>query len=76
MQITFKSLDEFPNTGIKISALDSKNYLMQAQFYKKMFLDAFVATLQCETLSKIDPQNDPDGEKALFICFHHYMKNN
>ena len=34
-----------------------------------MFLDAFVATLQCEALCGSNP------EDALFICFHHYMKN-
>ena len=69
MQVTFKLLDEFPNTGIKITTMDQKNYLMQANFYKRMFLDAFVATMQCEALSGSAP------EQALFICFHHYMNN-
>jgi hypothetical protein len=34
-----------------------------------MFLDAFVCTEQCLALL------DGDGETALFICFHHYVKN-
>ena len=53
MKEAYKGREEFPKDNIlKMIPEERKQFESLANFYKKMFLDAYVCTIQCETMTK------------------------
>lgn len=75
MVLSFKNKEEFPTDELKFSKENWDQFMEHSRVYKRLYIDAFVATCQCEMLAKIrDPQDPLEevAEKALFTCYYSY----
>jgi hypothetical protein len=79
MRKAYKGSEEFPTDGIlKMLPTETAVFKRQATFYNTMFLDAYVATIQCEALLHVDKVSETQTIKmsqAIFICYHHYVRS-
>lgn len=67
---------------IILTKTEEENYRVMAEHYKGMYIDAYVAAVQCDALQhissqtqNIDTKNIEKAEKAIFICYHNYLLN-
>lgn len=54
-------------------------YIQHAEYYKHMYLDAYVAASQCQAIGNCQHPDDlfeDLSEKSIFICFDMYKKSN
>ena len=78
MVLSFKNKEEFPTDELKFSKDGWDQFMEHSRCYKRLYIDAFTATRQCEILSKIrDPQDPLEevAEKAVFTCYYSWAKN-
>ena len=78
MVLSFKNKEEFPTDELKFSKYNWDQFMEHSICYKRQYIDAFIATCQCEVLSKIRDPQDPleeAAEKAIFTCYYSYTKS-
>jgi len=69
MKSSFKSGADYPaNNELKLSENEQDKFLLLSKNYQEMYVDAFVATAQCEALASIpDPKKNYGDEKLKIV---------